>query len=408
MQYRVDKISGNKLSVLGLGCMRFPRNIGGVDLKKTENLIMSSIEQGINYFDTAFIYPGIEEAMGIVLERNRARDKIFIATKLPAMFVSKEKDMDRFFNEQIKRLRTEKFDYYLIHSLTDLNSWQFLVSLGIESWINGKKKSGQISQIGFSFHGTGEEFLKILNAYPWEFCLIQYNYSDINFQAGIKGLRKAAETMPVIIMEPLLGGKLANGLPKKAGEIFRNASNAARGGVSGSPAAWGLRWLWNHEEVSVVLSGMNDIAQITENALLADSCAANSLSADELAIYDKVRGIFNASFKIHCTGCGYCLPCPKGVNIPGCFSAYNASYAMGWYAAVKQYANGTGITSAKSSGPEVCVSCGACEKHCPQKIAIVKGLVQVKRRIEPFPINLIFKAARAFMRRVKKSRASEA
>jgi predicted aldo/keto reductase-like oxidoreductase len=396
MQYRLDKKTGNKLSVLGLGCMRFPRNIGGVDLKKTESVIMSSIEQGINYFDTAWIYPGIEEALGIILEKNRVRNKIYLATKLPAMFVGKGKELDRYFNEQVKRLRTETIDYYLIHNLTDLYSWQLLVNLGIEEWINGKKKSGQICQIGFSFHGTGEEFLKILNAYPWEFCLIQYNYSDINFQAGIKGLKKAAETMPVIIMEPLLGGKLADGLPPKAKEIFRNANKDA------SPAAWGLRWLWNQPEVAVVLSGMNDTAQVEENARLTDACAAGSLSAEELAVYDKVRDIFNASYKIHCTGCGYCLPCPKNVNIPGSFSAYNASYVIGWGAAVKQYANSTGIASATGSSPANCVGCGACEKHCPQKIPIVKSLAMARKRMEPFPINLIFKAARAFMRRVKK------
>jgi predicted aldo/keto reductase-like oxidoreductase len=409
MQYRLDKISGNKLSVLGLGCMRFPKNIGGVDLKKTENIIMSSIEHGINYFDTAWIYPGIEEALGIVLERNRVRDKIFIATKLPTMLVGKEKDLDHFFNEQVKRLRTEKIDYYLMHNLTDLSSWQLLVKLGIESWISGKKKSGQISQIGFSFHGTGEEFVKILNAYPWEFCLIQYNYSDINFQAGVKGLRKAAETMPVIIMEPLLGGKLAGGLPPKAKEIFCGANKAAgkEQSESGSPAAWGLRWLWNQGEVTSVLSGMNDTAQIEENARLTDACAAGSLSVNELAVYDKVREIFNASYKIPCTGCGYCLPCPKGVNIPGSFAAYNNSYVLGWGDSVKQYVNSTGIASATGgSSPANCVSCGACEKHCPQKIAIAKSLTLVLKRMEPFPINIIIKAARAFMRRVKKPETS--
>jgi len=404
MQYRLDKKSGNKLSVLGLGCMRFPRNIGSVDLKKTESIVMSAVENGINYFDTAWIYPGIEEALGTILERNNIRNKIYIATKLPAMFVGKSKDMDQFFNEQIKRLRTETIDYYLIHSLTDLNSWQHLVSLGIESWISEKKKSGQICQIGFSFHGTGEEFLKILNAYPWEFCLIQYNYSDINFQAGVRGLKKASETMPVIIMEPLLGGKLAGGLPAKAREILCNANKAvgADAAGSGSPAAWGLRWLWNQEEVSVVLSGMNDTAQVEENARLAANCAAGSLSLEELAVYDRVRDVFNASYKIHCTGCGYCLPCPKGVNIPGSFAAYNNSYVIGWGAAAKQYANSTGITSAAGSGPENCVSCGACEKHCPQKIAIAKSLALVRKRMEPMPVRIIIRAARAFIRNIKK------
>jgi len=395
MQYRVDKKTGNKLSALGLGCMRFPRSLGVTDLKKTEQIIMSSIEKGVNYLDTAWLYPGNEEALGTILERNHIRDKVYIATKLPAMLVGKPKDPDRFFDEELKRLRTDRIDYYLMHNLTDLASWQHLVNLGIESWIRDKKKSGQIGQIGFSFHGTGDEFPKILDAYPWEFCMIQYNYSDVNFQAGIKGLKKAAETMPVFIMEPLLGGKLAGGLPRKAQEIFRSAGNY-------SPAAWGLRWLWNQSEITVVLSGMNDPAQVVENADLAAACTAGSLSAEELALYDEVREVFNAVYKIHCTGCNYCLPCPKGVNIPGCFAAYNTSYLMGWSAGLQQYFNSTGLSSVKGFGPGNCVSCGVCEKHCPQKIPIIESLSQVRKRMEPLPIRALLAVVRAIIGRVKK------
>jgi len=395
MQYRVDKKTGRKLSALGFGCMRFPRGLGGTDLKKTEQIVMSSIEKGVNYFDTAWFYPGNEESLGTVLEKNRVRDKVFISTKLPSMFVGKSKDLDRYFDEQLKRLRTDRIDYYLMHNLADLVSWEHLVNLGIESWISDKKKSGQIGQIGFSFHGTGEEFQKILAAFPWELCMIQYNYSDVNFQAGIKGLKKAAETMPVIIMEPLLGGKLAGGLPRKAQEIFRNAGEY-------SPAAWGLRWLWNQPEITVVLSGMNDPSQVVENAGLAAACTAGSLSAEELALYDRVREVFNAVYKIHCTGCNYCLPCPHGVNIPGCFAAYNTSYLMGWATGSKHYINSTGITSAKGSGPGNCISCGACEKHCPQKIPIIESLAKVRKRMEPLPVRALLGAARAFIGRMKK------
>jgi len=396
MQYRIDKKTGRKLSVLGMGCMRFPRNVGGTDLKKTESIVLSAIEKGINYFDTAWLYSGNEEALSYVLEKNKVRDKIYIATKLPAMLVGKPKDLDRFFDEQLKRLKTDWIDYYLIHNLADLASWKSLVNLGIEAWISGKKKSGQIGQIGFSFHGSSDEFLKILDAYPWEFCQIQYNYSDENFQAGVRGLKKAAETMPVIIMEPLLGGKLANSLPKEAVEIFRAAGTY-------SPAARGLRWLWNQSEVTVVLSGMNDPEQVTENAALTDTCTAGSLTAEELALYGRVRDIFNAANKIPCTGCGYCMPCPQGVNIPGCFSTYNTSYLMGWYTGLKQHVTGSGITSTKSSGPSGCVACGACEKHCPQKIPIIKGLAQVRKRLEPFWVRAILWAARTVMGRIKKT-----
>jgi predicted aldo/keto reductase-like oxidoreductase len=396
MQYRIDKKTGRELSILGMGCMRFPKNVGGTDLKKTESIVLSAIEKGINYFDTAWIYPGNEEALSFVLEKNKVRDKIYLATKLPAMLVGKVKDFDRFFDEQLKRLRTDRIDYYLIHNLADIVSWKHLVNLGIEPWISGKKKSGQIGQIGFSFHGTSDEFLKILDAYPWEFCQIQYNYSDENYQAGVRGLKKAAETMPVIIMEPLLGGKLANSLPKEAQNIFRAAG-------AFSPAARGLRWLWNQPEVTVVLSGMNDLIQVEENAALTDACTPGSLSTEELALYGRVKAVFNAANKIPCTGCGYCLPCPRGVNIPGCFSAYNTSYIMGWYTGVKQYINGTGITSPKNSSPASCISCGACEKHCPQKVSIINSLVQVRKRMEPFWVRIILGVVRAVMGHIKKT-----
>ena len=399
MQYRIDKKTGRKLSVLGLGCMRFPRNLGNTDLKKAENIVLSSIEKGINYFDTAWMYLGNEEALGIVLERNRARDKIYIATKLPSMLIGKPGDFDHFFNEELKRLKTDRIDYYLIHNLPDFHSWEHLVKLGIEQWISENKKNGRIGQIGFSFHGTAGEFLKILEAYPWEFCQIQYNYSDENYQAGVGGLKKAAETMPVIIMEPLLGGKLVNNLPKAAVEIFKNA----KGGVY-SPAAWGLRWLWNQEEVTVVLSGMTDTAQVEENCALTDACTAGSLGEEELALYGKVTEVFNKSYKIYCTGCSYCIPCPKGVNIPGCFAAYNTSYVLGWGIGIKQYTMNTGIVSAKSYSPLNCIGCGKCEAHCPQKIPIIASLKLVQRRFEFFPIGLVIKAVRAFMGFVKKQK----
>jgi predicted aldo/keto reductase-like oxidoreductase len=270
--------------------------------------------------------------------------------------------------------------------------------LGIESWISEKKKNGLIGQIGFSFHGTVGEFLKILGAYPWEFTQIQYNYSDENYQAGVRGLKKAAETMPVIIMEPLLGGKLANGLPREALELFR-----AFPGHEYSPAARGLRWLWNQEEVTVVLSGMTSPAQIAENAALTDECSAGSFSAEELALYGKVKEIFYASYKIHCTGCAYCMPCPRGVNIPGCFAAYNTLFVMGWFAGMQQYVINNAIVSPQSAGPKNCVACGKCESHCPQKIPIIESLKTVRKKMEPFQISVALKAGHKFMKLVKKS-----
>jgi predicted aldo/keto reductase-like oxidoreductase len=406
MQYRVDKKSGGKLSVLGLGCMRFPRNLALIDMKKAEKIIMTAVGSGINYFDTAWMYPGSEETLGTVLQKNGVRDNVFIASKLPIVLVKKTEDFDRFFKEELSRLKTDRIDYYLMHMLTDAASWKHLVGLGIEEWIAAKKKNGAIRQIGFSFHGIGEEFFKILDEYPWEFCQIQYNYSDENFQAGLKGLEKAAETMPVIIMEPLLGGKLAGGLPRKAAEIFRQANvsaipadTLAAHPAGFSPAGWGLRWVWNHAGAAVVLSGMNDPAQVTENAALADISLPNSLSAGELDVYRRVREVFNASYKIHCTGCGYCMPCPRNVNIPGCFAAYNTSFSMGRIAGWQQYMTSAAFTSAQSCGPANCVACGNCERHCPQKIPIIENLKTLRKRMEPLPFRIAIAGVRKFLGR---------
>ncbi|MDR2134715.1 MAG: aldo/keto reductase, partial [Treponema sp.] len=347
--------------------------------------------------------------LGTVLQKNGVRDNVFIASKLPIVLVKKAADFDRFFSEELSRLKTDRIDYYLMHMLTDAGSWKSLVELGIEDWIAAKKKRGAIRQIGFSFHGIGEEFFKILNEYPWEFCQIQYNYSDENFQAGLKGLKKAAETMPVIIMEPLLGGKLAGGLPRKAAEIFKAA--ALSGVSAGKPAAaasrsagfsaagWGLRWVWNHPEAAVVLSGMTDPAQVTENAALARVTLPNSLSAGELDLYRQVREVFNASYKVHCTGCGYCMPCPRNVNIPGCFAAYNTSFSMGRIAGWQQYMTSAVFTSAQSCGPANCVACGNCERRCPQKIPIIESLKTLRRRMEPLPFRVAVAALRKFLGR---------
>jgi predicted aldo/keto reductase-like oxidoreductase len=401
MQYRIDKKTGNKLSVLGLGCMRFPRTLGAIDMKKADEIIMTAIEKGINYFDTAWMYSGSEEALGEVLEKNHVRDKVYIASKLPIVFVKKTADFDRYFDEELKRLRTGRIDYYLMHMLTDLASWEHLLNLGIGDWIDRNKKAGRIGQIGFSFHGSGNEFLKILDAYPWEFCQIQYNYSDENFQAGVRGLKKAAQTMPVIIMEPLLGGKLANGLPRKARDIFRGFGAEAAAGDSGnrslSPAGWALRWLWNQKETAVVLSGMSDTAQVIENADLAGKTPAASLSEAELDVYQQVKEVFNESYKIHCTGCGYCMPCPKDVNIPACFAGYNTFYSIGRIAGWQQYITSSAFTSRTPRGPGNCVACGRCEDHCPQKLPIIANLKQVRRHMEPFWLRIGIVVMRAFL-----------
>jgi len=399
VQYRIDKKTGNKISILSFGCMRFPSTLGIIDMQKTEELVMRSIEKGVNYFDTAWIYPGNEEALGSVLYKNNVRYKVHIATKLPiVMFKSTSEsiDFDRYFNQSLERLKTDYIDYYLLHMITDMEQWKRLKSWGIESWLAQKKYSGQIRHIGFSFHGSGSEYLKVLNDYDWDLTLIQYNYFDENFQAGVQGLKAAAAKMPVIIMEPLLGGKLVTGLPKDAVKIFKNADENL------SPAGWALNWLWNQGEVTSVLSGMSTMEQLEENLNLADASSVKMLDDSHMSVYKSVLESMNRSCKVRCTGCNYCMPCPVGVNIPGSFSAYNTIYSMGYIEGMKQYATSTGLMSVKSGSPGLCIKCNKCEPQCPQKISIVKELAVVHKKMEPWFIKFVGFCARAMFGKKRK------
>jgi predicted aldo/keto reductase-like oxidoreductase len=358
--------------------MRFPKSQDTVNA-----LVKEAVDRGVNYFDTAYMYPGNEDALGRALEKNSLRERVFITDKLPLIICRGHEDFDKFFNKTLEHLRTGYVDYYLMHMLTDREVWNKLRRWGIEEWIRDKKESGQIRRIGFSFHGTQHEFMALLDAYDWEICQIQYNYSDENFQAGKAGLKKAAERgLPVIIMEPLLGGKLTGtrppgALPREAAAIFKKADPSL------SPAAWALRWIWNHPEVTCLISGMTTLKQIEENALLAENALPGTLAEEEKEAYARVLEIFNGAYKVHCTGCNYCMPCPRNVNIPGCFAAYNISFSMGWIAGMKHFVLSTAPFLEKPGGPGRCVKCGNCEKHCPQGLPIMKNLGLVRRRMEP-------------------------
>ena len=375
MQYMIDPKSGNKLSVLGFGCMRFPR-----DADKTEKLILSAIDRGVNYFDTAYVYGSSETVLGGILSKNNAREKIYLATKLPFQKCKSYDDFDRFFQMQLERLKTGYIDYYLIHNLSDTAAWQDLLDMGIEKWITGKKSDGLIRQIGFSFHGSRNEFISLLDAYEWDFCQIQYNYMDENYQAGRAGLLAAHEKgMPVIIMEPLLGGKLATGLPSKAAKAFAEADSGV------SAASWAFRWLWDQPEVTVVLSGMTSAEQLEDNLKTAETAKPGMIRENEAAVYAPAVAAFREAYKIPCTGCNYCMPCPQGVNIPNCFAAYNTSYAVGYVSGLTLYLTSTGVNHPeKNYSGNNCVKCGACEEKCPQHIKIAKSLEIATKRMEPF------------------------
>lgn len=375
MNYRNDKY-GNPISILGYGCMRFTQSGGRIDLDKAEREVMEAVRAGVNYFDTAYVYPGSEDALGRILEKNHIRDQVNIATKLPHYLLRKPESMEKYFQEELKRLRTDHVDYYLMHMLTDVKTWERLKDLGMVEWLREKQKSGAIRQVGFSYHGNSEMFCRLVDAYDWDFCQIQYNYMDEHSQAGRRGLQYAASKgIPVIIMEPLRGGKLVGLLPDEAKQLFADYA------VRRSPAEWALRWLWNQPEVTCVLSGMNSLDMVRENARTASTAQAEELTQADEALLRSVVQIINRKIKVGCTGCGYCMPCPKQVDIPGTFAAYNRMFTEGKRRARIEYIMCTAMRK-DSAAASNCIGCGACERHCPQQLSIRQELKNARKALE--------------------------
>ena len=337
---------------------------------------MEAIELGVNYFDTAYIYGGSEAAMGEIFEKNHCRDRIYIADKLPHYMIRTRDGLEKRFQEQLKRLRTDYIDFYLMHILTDVATWERLKGLGIEEWIREKKASGQIRNIGFSYHGNSDMFCRLVDVYDWDFCMIQYNYLDETSQAGRAGLTCAHEKgLPVMIMGPLRGGKLVSLLPEEAKRLIAENPRGY------SAAEWSLRWLWSQPEVTAVLSGMNSSEMLRENAAAASDVKENSFTEEDFALIGRLKEIINHSMKVGCTGCGYCMPCPKGVDIPGTFSSWNAFYSQGKKQARSEYMKCTIYRHDPSSASQ-CIGCGKCEQHCPQGIEIRKELKMAAADLE--------------------------
>ena len=336
MKYRTDKY-GNQISQLGYGCMRFSKKGGGIDHAKAEREVLLAIGQGVNYFDTAYIYPGSEECLGRILDENKCRDRVYIATKLPQYLMRSEKTVEKTFREELSRLRTDHVDYYLMHMFTDLAEWRRLKALGIEDWIRRQKEQGSLRQIGFSYHGETEMFLKILEDYDWDFCQIQYNYLDEHSQAGRRGLQAAAaKGVPVVIMEPLRGGKLVN-IPVKARQLLEGS------GRDYTPAELGLRWLWDQPEILCVLSGMNSSEMIEENCRIASAAGPGVMDETDRALVSGIRDIIREKERVGCTACRYCMPCPKDVDIPGNLYYYNLMYMEKKNAARFEFAQSMGM-----------------------------------------------------------------
>jgi len=379
MLYRTVPKTGDRLSILGFGCMRLPSTrAGGVDEERAIRQIRHAIDNGVNYLDTAPIYHlgKSEQVLGKALA-DGYREKVRIATKLPHWEVFEREDMDRILNRQLATLQTDHIDYYLLHSLAG-KSFRIMRDLGVLEFLDTAKKDGRIKNAGFSFHGRLEEFEEIVDAYDWQFCQIQYNYLDEKNQAGTEGLRYAASKgLAVMIMEPLRGGNLAGRVPESVRKIWDGAP------VRRSPAEWGLRWVWDHPEVTVVLSGMNDEAHIDENLRVAGEALPGSLAPAERDLVDRVRDEYRRLMKVGCTGCGYCMPCPFGVDIPGCFAGYNAHALFPNDREVKfQYVGRHGGLMGEKSCASLCRQCGKCAKACPQALPIPALMKDVAKEME--------------------------
>lgn len=378
MEYRTLGKTGEKVSILGFGCMRLPILKGDmslIDEEKATKMVEKAIGLGVNYFDTAWSYHSkvmgtkgeSEPFLGKAL-KNGLREKVFVATKLPSWLIGSAYDMEKILDEQLERLETGHIDFYLVHALNSAY-WEKLKKVGITRFLDKAVLSGKVRHVGFSFHDNLDLFKQIADFYPWEFCQIQFNYLDEYFQAGIEGLNYASKKgMGVVGMEPLRGGKIAKNLPAEVLKLFYES------GMDYSPAKWAFRWVYSHNQLGTVLSGMNSLEEVAENCETASSVASEPYSAKEYAVVEQVKSHFNERVVVGCTSCSYCMPCTSGVNIPGVFSYLNDFFMFGTESqretTRRLYHNFIG----DSAGPGQCTECGQCEDKCPQKIEIIQSL----------------------------------
>ncbi len=355
--------------MLGFGAMRLPiigKDSSQVNEPEAIKMIRDAIDHGVNYVDTAYTY---HEKQGEIVVgkalQNGYREKVKLATKLPSWLVETPDDFDRFLDEQLEKLQTDHIDFYLLHTLSAI-FWPRLRDWEVLDWAEGAIADGRIQYLGFSFHDDFEVFKEIVDAYDrWTFCQIQYNYMDIEYQAGTEGLQYAAQKgLAVVIMEPLRGGQLVNKIPKSVAELWKSAT------VRRTPADWALQWIWNHPQVSVILSGMSSMQHVIENLDNAERSGVGSLSEEELTLIDKVREEYRRLVPVPCTNCKYCMPCPNGVEIAAILEYYNDAIIYDNPAAPRfLYRNLSKDTQANN-----CVECFECEEKCPQAIPISEYL----------------------------------
>lgn len=370
--------TGEQVSILGFGCMRLPTvGMYRVDRDKATPLLEYALDKGVNYLDTAYPYHGVSNSeggdsevfLGEYLQENSRRDDVYLSTKLPVWLVEERQDMDKFLDEQLKRLKTDYIDFYLLHSVKK-NNWPFLEDLGVLEFLDSAVADGRIRYIGFSTHDDTELFKTVLDSYLWDICMIQYNYLDEEIQAGREGLESAAKRgTGVAVMEPLKGGALANHTPPEVRDIWDKAP------VHRTAPEWALRFLWNHPQISTVLSGMNTMRQVVENIFTAEDGLPHSLTREENIIMEEVKKTYNEKILVECSSCGYCMPCPSGVNIPQCLSYLNQAHVLNDDSNVKTQYHFMLKDTEKASK---CTECGLCEELCTQKLPIPDKMKMVR------------------------------
>lgn len=377
MQYRKLASNSDEISILGFGCMRLPQKDGKINEEMAGEMILYAIENGVNYIDTASTYQmgDSEPFLGRLLSHGH-RKKVKLATKLPTWSINEREDMEVLLNSQLENLKTDYIDYYLLHGLNS-SSWNKMRELDVLSFLS-EHRNREILNTGFSFHGDFDLFKEIVDSYNWNFCMIQYNFMDENRQAGKEGLKYAAEkNLGVMVMAPLRGSNLTRNIPPEIQELYQNA------GIKRSPAEWALRWVWNHPQVTTVLSGMEELSQVQENISVAEDAQPHSLSTEELDLLGKVKEFYSKLSRTGCTGCGYCMPCPEGVDIPTCFDIYDGQYS---YVSLDQaklyYKLILDVFREENGYASQCKNCGECQKKCPQELPVMNLLEEVRLKIE--------------------------
>ena len=361
-----------KVSRFGMGCMRLPQRKNGqgqdvIDEEESIKMIRLAIDEGVNYFDTAYAYPGSEDLLGKAL-KGGYREKVMIATKCPLGEIHEYGDYQRIFDESLRRLQTDYVDVYLFHCL-ERKGWEKVKSTNGIAFMEGLKKSGKIRNIAFSFHAEHDLFKEIVDAYPWDMCLIQLNILDRDHQAGVRGLQYAGQKgIPVAIMEPLKGGLLGNKPPEEVVKLLEGYHEKR------SLVEWALRWLYNQKEVKVVLSGASSMEQLEDNIRIFNEAESQVLSPSDEELITKIKDIYSSKVRVGCTGCGYCMPCKAGVNIPEIFKIYNDSALSSWTEFGRVFYDLIAVSNGRDASN--CIECRACEGHCPQGLPIADLLKQ--------------------------------